>query len=45
MHQLDLMAISQLAFRALLTERQIPVHYGAEEFREDLRTLRQTEHC
>ena len=33
--------MSQLAFQALLAERQIPIHYGAEEFREDLRTLRQ----
>jgi predicted HTH domain antitoxin len=35
--------ISQLAFQALLAERQIPIHYGVEEFREDLRALRQTE--
>jgi predicted HTH domain antitoxin len=35
--------MSQLAFQALLADRQIPVHYGVEEFREDLRTLRQTE--
>jgi len=35
--------MSQLAFQALLAERQIPIHYGVEEFREDLRTLRQTE--
>ncbi|MGD0298979.1 MAG: UPF0175 family protein [Bryobacteraceae bacterium] len=34
--------MGQLAFQALLAERQIPVHYGVEEFREDLRTLRQT---
>jgi predicted HTH domain antitoxin len=34
----------QLAFQALLAERQIPIHYGVEEFREDLRTLRRTEH-
>ncbi len=32
---------SQLEFQALLAERQIPIHYGVEEFREDLRTLRQ----
>ena len=31
--------MSQLAFQALLAERQIPIHYGVEEFREDLRTL------
>ena len=35
--------MSQLAFQALLAERQIPIHYGVEEFREDLRTLCQTE--
>ena len=35
--------MSQLAFQALLADRQIPVHYGVEEFREDLRTLRRTE--
>ena len=35
--------VSQLAFQALLAERQIPVHYGVEEFREDMRTLQQTE--
>jgi predicted HTH domain antitoxin len=35
--------MSQLSFQALLAERHIPVHYGVEEFREDLRTLSQTE--
>jgi predicted HTH domain antitoxin len=35
--------MTQLAFQALLAERQIPMHYGVEEFREDLRTLRQPE--
>lgn len=35
--------MSQLAFQALLAERQIPIHYGVEEFREDLQALRQTE--
>jgi predicted HTH domain antitoxin len=35
--------MSQLAFQALLAERQIPIHYGVEEFRQDLRTLRQVE--
>lgn len=34
---------TQLAFQALLAERRIPIHYGVQEFREDLRTLRQTE--
>jgi predicted HTH domain antitoxin len=35
--------MTQLAFQALLAERQVPIHYGVEEFREDLRTLRQSE--
>ena len=34
--------VSQLEFQALLAERQIPVHYGVEEFREDLRTIGRT---
>jgi predicted HTH domain antitoxin len=34
--------MNQLAFQALLAERQIPIHYGIEEFREDLQTLRKT---
>ena len=33
--------MTQLAFQALLAERQIPIHYGVEEFRQDLRALRQ----
>jgi predicted HTH domain antitoxin len=35
--------MSQLAFQALLAERQIPIHYGVEEFREDLLTIRHIE--
>jgi len=35
--------VGQLAFQALLADRQIPIHYGVEEFREDLRTLRRME--
>jgi predicted HTH domain antitoxin len=35
--------MSQLTFQALLAKRQIPIHYGLDEFREDLRILRQTE--
>jgi predicted HTH domain antitoxin len=35
--------MTQIAFQALLADRQIPIHYGIEEFREDLRTLRQSE--
>ena len=33
--------MGQLAFQALLADRQIPIHYGIEEFHADLRTLRQ----
>jgi predicted HTH domain antitoxin len=33
--------MSQLAFQALLADRQIPIHYDVEDFREDLKTLRQ----
>lgn len=36
-----LAGMGQLAFQALLAEREIPIHYGIQEFREDLRTLRQ----
>jgi len=32
--------MTQLAFQALLADRQIAIHYGVEEFREDARTLR-----
>jgi predicted HTH domain antitoxin len=28
--------MSQLKFQALLADRQIPVHYGVQEFREDI---------
>ena len=35
--------MSQLAFQALLAERQIPIHYGVDEFHEDLRSLGRTE--
>jgi len=35
--------MTHLTFQALLAERQIPIHYGIAEFREDLRTLRRTE--
>jgi predicted HTH domain antitoxin len=31
--------MSQLEFQALLAERQIPVHYGVQEFREDLQAI------
>ena len=31
--------MSQLEFQAFLADRQIPVHYGIQEFREDLRGL------
>jgi len=32
--------VSQREFQLLLAERHIPVHYGAEEFEQDLETLR-----
>ena len=35
--------MTQLAFQALLADRRIPMHYGVEEFREDVRTLRKPE--
>jgi len=35
-----LAGMGQLDFQSLLAERQIPIHYGVEEFREDLRTVR-----
>lgn len=35
----SLAEMDQLTFQALLADRQIPIHYGVEEFREDVRTL------
>lgn len=32
--------ITQLAFQRLLADRQIPIHYGIDEFREDMRSLK-----
>jgi predicted HTH domain antitoxin len=32
--------MNHLAFQQLLADRQIPIHYGVEEFEEDLQTLR-----
>ena len=32
--------VDQLTFQAQLAERQIPIHYGVEEFDEDVQTLR-----
>ena len=31
--------MDQFAFQSILADREIPVHYGIEEFREDLRTV------
>ena len=31
--------MNQFAFQSILAAREIPVHYGIEEFREDLRTI------
>jgi predicted HTH domain antitoxin len=36
-----LAGMSHLDFQALLAEREIPVHYGIEEWRSDVRTLRE----
>lgn len=33
--------MSQLEFQVLLAERRITIHYGVEEFHEDLGTLRE----
>jgi predicted HTH domain antitoxin len=35
--------MTQLAFQALLADRQIPIHYAVEEFRENVWTSRQPE--
>ena len=35
--------MTQLAFQVLLADRQILIHYGVEEFREDVRTFREPE--
>lgn len=35
--------MNQLEFQAVLADRQIPIHYGIEEFREDMKTSRQSE--
>jgi predicted HTH domain antitoxin len=32
--------LSHIEFQHLLAERRIPVHYGADEFEQDLNTLR-----
>jgi predicted HTH domain antitoxin len=31
--------VDQLAFQSVLADREIPIHYGIEEFHEDLRTI------
>jgi len=31
--------MNQLEFQRILGSRKIPIHYGIEEFRQDLRTL------
>ena len=35
--------MGQLSFQALLADRHIPIHYGVDEFREDVRALSRTE--
>ncbi len=37
----SLAGMSQLEFQQLLADRRIPIHYGVEEFKQDLETLRQ----
>jgi predicted HTH domain antitoxin len=32
--------MGQMSFQQLLADRRIPIHYGVDEFREDLETLR-----
>jgi predicted HTH domain antitoxin len=31
--------MDQFSFQSLLADREIPIHYGIEEFREDVRTV------
>lgn len=35
------LGIDRLSFQQLLATRQIPVHYGVEDYEADLRTIRQ----
>jgi predicted HTH domain antitoxin len=37
----SLAGLSQREFQRLLAERRIPIHYGVEDFKQDLETLRQ----
>ncbi|MFQ5708191.1 MAG: UPF0175 family protein [bacterium] len=37
----QLAGMNQLQFQHLLASRKIPVHYGVDEFEEDLKTLKQ----
>jgi predicted HTH domain antitoxin len=41
----SLAGMSQLEFQRLLADRRIPIHYGVEEFKQDLETLRQMGRC
>jgi len=34
-----LAGMDQFAFQSILADREIPIHCGIEEFREDLRTI------
>ena len=36
-------SMNQLEFQRILGSRQIPIHYGVEDFRQDLRTLETTD--
>jgi predicted HTH domain antitoxin len=37
--------MNQLEFQRILGSRKIPIHYGVEDFRQDLRTLEAPEAC
>jgi len=37
----SLAGMSQREFQRLLADRHIPMHYGVEDFKQDLETLRQ----
>lgn len=37
----ELAGMSQLQFQHLLASRQIPVHYGIDDFEHDLKTLQE----
>ncbi|NJN66942.1 MAG: UPF0175 family protein, partial [Chloroflexaceae bacterium] len=36
----DLVGLDRISFQRLLASRQIPMHYGVDDFRKDLENLR-----